>query len=184
MKAFVTSIGEPTTDLCVWSLQRQGFDVELVQSDSTLGEKLQYIYEVADGDFVRVDADVVVSPGLMSKVEFPPYSDDIWWVQFQTFDMYKMALTHGGVQFIREPALEALRSGINEFLHDDRPETRMWNLEALKRPRRCQTYVYHIAGVHGFGQKDIQRVEQVKTNRKDPDNYDFELAKRMVEFYQ
>ena len=184
MKAFVTSIGERTTDLCVWSLQRQGFDVELVQSNSSLGEKLQYIYEVADDEFVRVDADVIVSRGLDKITTYSPFEDNIWWVQFQTWDMYKMALTHGGVQHIRKDALKPLREGIGAFLHDDRPETRMWNLDALKKPRRCQTYIYHIAGVHGFGQNDVDRVRAVKENRKYIEDYDFELAEKMQEFYR
>ena len=184
MKAFVTSIGERTTDLCVWSLQRQGFDVELVQSDSSLGEQLQYIYETADDDFVRVDADVIVSLGLDKKVNFPPVGDNIWWVQFPTWDMYKMDLTHGGVQYIRKAALNVIREGIGEFLHDDRPETRMWNLDGLKKPRRCHTYMYHIAGIHGFGQKDLDRVRIVKENRKYTSDYDFEMAERLQEYYK
>ena len=40
MKAFVTSIGEPTTDLCVWALERQGFDVaERIANDFQITRK-------------------------------------------------------------------------------------------------------------------------------------------------
>jgi hypothetical protein len=61
MKAFVTSIGEPTTDLCVWSLERNGFEVVLLNNGSLLADKLKSIYEQATDDFVRIDADVVVN---------------------------------------------------------------------------------------------------------------------------
>ena len=57
MKCYVTSIGEPTTDVCVWSLKRNGFDVELLQDNSSLQNKLKRIFEKADDDFLRVDAD-------------------------------------------------------------------------------------------------------------------------------
>lgn len=61
MKAYVTSIGEPTTDLCVWSLERNGFETVLIQDQTTLAEKLKRIYSEADEDFVRIDADVIVN---------------------------------------------------------------------------------------------------------------------------
>lgn len=183
MKAYVTSVGERTTNLCLWSLQRQGFDTELVSGNSTLGEKLQYIYETADDDFVRVDADVIVAKRLDHIVTYPPFSENVWWVQFPVFDMYKLDLSNGGIQYIKKDALDALRRGIGEFLHDDRPETRMWNLDALKRPRRCQTYKYHVAGLHGFAQKDLDRVKTTKNNRKYADTYDFEMADKLQEFY-
>lgn len=178
MKAYITSIGEPTTDLCSWSLKRHELDVEIISGDSTLGEKLEYIYNHADDDFLRVDADVIVSQ--------PPviqHQDENWWFQWMTFDMYKFGATFGGIQYIRKEALPALRANIGSYLFDDRPETRMWNLPEFNDPRRCIS-VNLIAGIHGFGQKDIDRVEETKQGRKYYGDYDFELARKMSEMYR
>lgn len=184
MIAFVTSTGEPTRDLCVWSLERRGFGVVLIESDDSLALKLQRIYEVADDDFVRVDADVIVTRPIDKTIEYFPATDKTWWLQFQTYDMYKQRPTNGGIQFIRKEALPALRENIGKFLHDDRPETRMWNLDEFHKPRRCQTHLQHMAGLHGFGRQDLERVKKTKLGRKEPEVYDFELAEKLMEFYK
>lgn len=178
MIAYVTSIGEPTTDLCVWSLERQELDVIVIKGKNSLGEKLKYIYNHADEDFIRVDADVIVT--------HPPvinHEDENWWFQWMTYDMYKFQPTYGGVHHIRKEALPALRANIDKFIHDDRPETRMWNLPEFNNPRRCSS-ANIMVGIHGFGQRDIDRVEKVKRGRKYFDDYDFDLARKMQEFYK
>lgn len=176
MIAYVTSTGEPTTDLCVWSLERQELDVIVVKGSNSLGEKLKYIYNHADDDFIRIDADVILTHA-------PVMNGDDWWYQWMTYDMYKFQPGHGGVQYIKKEALPALRANIDAFKHDDRPETRMWNLKAFKEPRRCVS-VNMMVGIHGFGQKDADRVEEVKRSRKYFDEYDFDLVRKMQEFYK
>lgn len=185
VKAFVTSTGEPTRDLCIWSLERRGFEVVLLEDESTtLAQKLAGIYVMTDDDFVRVDADVIVTRPIDKTIEYFPATDKTWWLQFQTYDMYKQRPTNGGIQFIRREALPALRANIGKFLHDDRPETRMWNLDEFHKPRRCQTHLQHMAGLHGFGRQDLERVKKTKLGRKEPEVYDFELAEKLMEFYK
>lgn len=184
MKAYVTSIGEPTTELCEWALERQGFDVVTIQNQESLGRKLQKIYELAavdDEDFIRVDADVIVNwnTRFIHKFENP-----YWWQQFKTFDMYKQDLTNGGVQLISHKILPILADNIDKYLEDDRPETRMWRLEEFDGERSMFYSNKIVVGIHGFGQKDIGRVRNVKDGRKYSDDYDWELAYRMMEFYK
>ena len=173
MKAFVTSIGEPTTELCVWSLERQGFDVELIFGSSSLAEKLQIIYDKADDDFIRVDADVIVT----RKIKLLDKPDNAWWVQAQCFDMYKQDVMYGGVQWIGKECLPALRNNIGRQMQAERPETAMFRLEEFYSPRRCMS-VDLLCGIHGF-RNDTKVAEATKIRRGQINDYDFELAERM-----
>lgn len=180
MKAFVTSIGESTTELCVWSLERQGFDVELILNpETTLAHKLEEIYNLADDNFLRVDADIVVT----NKVKLLDLPKDIWWVQAQCFDMHAQDIIYGGIQMISKEALPALRKHIINQQSAERPETAMYRLEEFYKPRRCQS-VDLICGIHSFGKQDMQRIQATKARRGQSANYDFELANKMQEFYK
>jgi hypothetical protein len=183
MKAIITSMGEATTELCVWALERNGFDVQLIQSGSTLWQKLKGVYENADSDFLRVDADVIVNRECTPKNVKGDTSDaNIWWVQYLTYDWYKQGLTHGGVQFIKKEALPHLCRQVHEARDKDRPESYMYRIRPFHDPRRCVTHDL-LMGIHGYGNKDITRVKQVKAERAQLDNYDFELAERLNKLY-
>lgn len=177
MKAFVTSIGEATTQLCVWSLERQGIDVTLIQDDSSLADKLERIYNEAEGDFIRVDADVIVNRNL-ALVEL----GDNWWVQCKTFGWYAQDLVNGGVQFISKKALPYLRQHVHECKQEERPESYMFRLQDFHNPRRCVTTDV-VCGIHGYGQtqEDVFRVKLTKARRGQMPDYDFELAERISE---
>lgn len=182
MKAYVTSIGEPTTDLCVWALERNGFEVLCSKSKSTLAEKLKVIYEVADDDFIRVDADVIVNrlctpENVLNMANTLP---DAWWVQFQCYGWYTQGPIYGGVQFIGGQALQGLRNNIDRFQNVDRPETHMSRIGEFYEPRRFESYP-QILGIHGYGIRDMKDVIRTKANRGQSDNYDFELAQKLNE---
>lgn len=178
MKAVVFSIGESTTDLCVWSLKRNGFDVVLYQSSTSLWQKLKDCYGDMDEDFVRVDADVV--PNKVLRPENLRAPDDVWWVQYLTYDWYKQNSTHGGVQFIKKEALPVLRSRVDYFKGQDRPETMLFRVSEFHNPRRCITHDV-IMGLNGYKQKDVERVKAVKRRRNQYDNYDWELMQKLEE---
>lgn len=181
MKAFVTSTGEPTTELCVWALKRQGFDVVLLKSDSSLAEKLKDIYNFADDDFIRIDADIIVNKNFtIDLIDELKNDDKIWWWQFNTFDWYKQDISNS-IAFIRKEALPALRKNINNFQDNIRPETESSRIKELNKPRRMKTYTDEIIGIHGYGIKDIKPVIKLKAERGQSHLYDFELAKRLGE---
>lgn len=178
MKAYVTSVGEPTTDMCVWSLERNGFEVVLLNNGSLLADKLKTIYEQADDDFLRVDADVVVN-----KVLTPEFLredvGDAWWVQYMCFDWLKQSLSYGGVQYIRKEALPALRSNIDLAHDQDRPETMMSRLPEFYNPRRFESSEV-VLGLHGFALGEhTERVYQQKKKRNHFTTFDFELAAKL-----
>lgn len=177
MKCIVTTIGEPTTDLCLWSLERNGFDPFLMAGDDSLAEKLKEIYETTDEDFVRVDADVVPNRNLTVDTILGLSTPDVWWLQFQCFDWYKQRLSYGGVQFIKKEALLALRNNIGKHLTSERPESQMSRIDEFYNPRRFESRDI-VMGLHNY-KNDIKRVKDVKARRKQLENYDFELAERL-----
>lgn len=176
MKAFVTSINEPTTDLCIWSLERNGFEVVLLKRWDSLAEKLADIYSQADDDFVRVDADTVPNQNLTEPALRAAADDRLWWVQFLTYDWYKQDTTHGGVQFIKKEALPALRANIKDSLSLERPESQMYRLKEFHNPRRCD-WNPCIMGITNY-KNDMRRVREVKERRLQWD-YDWELAEKL-----
>lgn len=185
MIAFVTTIGEPTTDLCIWSLKRNGFEVHTVSGDDSLASKLKRIYEEAnhlDCDFVRVDADIIVNknftPENILKIEQEDYLKDAWWIQFVTFDWYKLDINHS-FSYIKKQAVPYLVGVIDKFQDNIRPETECSRIYQFYNPRRFETYDKQIMGIHGYGIKDIKPVIKLKANRGQSHLYDFELTEKM-----
>jgi hypothetical protein len=178
MKAFVTSIGESTTELCVWSLQRNGFDVHLIQGGGLLVDKLKTIYEHANDDFLRVDADVVVNKKLTPQMIKLAETEEKWWLQFQTFGWFKQDIIFGGAQFIKKEALPALRAQVDDFHRHDRPETMLSRIDKFHNPRRFDS-VQEVIGIHGFAANDVDRIIRQKQKRNYFDTYDFELADKL-----
>lgn len=177
MKAYVTSLGETTTDLCVWSLERLGFEVVLLNNPNTiLWEKLKEIYSIQDDDFLRVDADVICNKNVLHLIN----QSSMVWYQSLTFDWFKQDTTHGGVQFVRKAAIQTIRNHIYEAKWKDRPESYMFRLKEFENPRVCGTYEV-ICGLHGYKQNDVERVKTVKKRREQYDNYDWELSERISE---
>ena len=176
MRAYITSIGEPTTDLCVWSVERQGFEAILVQDKTSFNQKLEHIYNDANDDFIRLDADVIMNHNVQRFIASCP--DEIWWLQSMSFDWWQMDTCWGGVQYIKKECLPAIRANIGKVQHLDRPESMMYRLPEFHEPRRCEG-VEIIFGLHGYGQDDMQRVIDLKAKRKQLDNYDFGLAQKV-----
>lgn len=178
MNAIITSVGEPTTDLCKWALERNGFEVTVLQNPSSLAQKLKAIYNM-NSEFLRVDADIIVNknmtPALLKSLD----DSDIWWWQFTTFDWYKQDITPS-VAYIKSNALPALRKNITRFLKAERPETELSRIDEFYNPRRFETY-NKIVGIHGFGIRDIKPVIRQKTRRGQKDIHDFELMQKLNE---
>jgi hypothetical protein len=177
LKAFVTSIGEPTTELCVWSLERNGFEVVLLQNDTSLANKLKRIYGAADFDFVRVDADVIVNNQFTPEIVRAACPSDKWWVQFKSFGWYRQNVIFGGSQFIKKEALSSLRNNIEAHLEAERPESQMFRLPEFHNPRRCISN-HLVMGIHGYGIRDYSYVKATKERRRQT-GYDWELVERL-----
>lgn len=178
MIAYVSSTGEPTTELCAWALMKNGFKVNVILNQSTLAEKLKYIYKHANESFLRVDADIIVNRHMTPEFLNSLNNPDIWWWQFITFDWYKQDVNNS-MAYISDKALPALRANVDKHLNSLRPETEMSRLKEFYNPRRMETYTEKIMGIHGYGIKNIEPVKQLKKARGQYNQYDFELAEEL-----
>ncbi len=178
MRCYITSIGEPTTDLCVKQLSER-FEVTVLESNTTLWEKLKFIYFDADEDFVRVDADVIPNKNLSADFIRGLAREDIWWLQFLTFDWFKQDVAHGGVQYIKAECIPHLRKYVDDAMPKERPETYLSRLESLHNPRRFESHPV-VMGLQNYN-NDMDRVRNTKTRRDQLDLYDFDLAKAIYE---
>jgi hypothetical protein len=179
MKAVITSIGEPTTPICKWALERNGFNiVEYNDPTTTLAEKLIQIFYEIDEDFLRVDADLIVNRNMTPELLESLDDKDIWWWQFIAFDWYKMDTNHT-MSFIKKQALPALRANAKRFRADLRPETQLSRIGEFYEPRRFKTLENRVMGIHGYGIRDLKPVIKLKSQRGQSHLYDFELTQRM-----
>lgn len=174
MKAFVFSIGEPTTDLCVWSLKRQGMEVVLMHDEkTTLWQKLKDLYQTKEEELLRVDADIIVNNNLNAYLKWSKGSP-YWWTKPKGWGWYSQNLIPISVTHMKRPALDVCREKIDLGEHELRPETRMWRLPEFHNPRVCEHSDIPV-GIHGYGQDEgnIRRVHAMKDLRHQ--EYDWEL---------
>lgn len=176
MIAYITHSGERTIDLCEWSLKRNGFETKILSGIDSLAKKLKDIYNEAEEDFIRIDADVIVNKWFIPNWQL----ETVWWLQFETFDWYQQRKTTGGVNFIRKEAIPYLRDNIDKAINEERPETYMYRLKEFHNPRRCITQE-GIVGIHGYGIKEFDYVIKTKERRNQLDNYDFKLVEKLYE---
>lgn len=142
-------------------------------ADTTLAQKLLYIYNDCKEDFLRVDADVIPNKRC-TKENIKPRT---WWTQYTCFDWFKQDISNGGIQFIKKQALPALRENIPNHMGAERPETEMSRIKEFNNPRRFVTSS-QVFGLHNY-KNDIERVRETKERRNQLELYDFELAERL-----
>lgn len=175
VQTYITSVGESTTDICQWSLERLGFKPIVIKDTTSLWDKLNRIFKSAEEDILRIDADVIVNRNVINLTK----QNELWWYQALTFDWHKQDITHGGIQFIRKECLPAIKKHINEAARLERPESYLSRLEEFHNPRVFGTYEV-VCGLNGYkqDQADIDRVKNTKL-RRGQSGYDWELAKEI-----
>ena len=183
MKAYLFSIGETTTDISKWSLERAGLQVHLLYDPkTTLYQKYQDFLSITDGQsaVVRVDADVIFNRNLNEFIRVGMEDFESWWLSGQVYCYLKHDLIYGGINLIKRPALEAAKKRIHEFSKDSRPETRLTRIPEFYYPRRFKNYDMFI-GVHGYKQSkpDVVRVMKQKDERDQLKDWDWSLINRM-----
>lgn len=179
MRAYVTSIGERTTDICVSQLKKFGYEVLLLNQVEPWFDKYKKFISIADENCLRVDADIIVNQNIMNAERFTFHFDNEWMmVQFSVYDLYKN-LPHSGVPVMyNKKALEIIRNNFYS-LDPRRPEATAWRLPQINR----MTYTIHeLVGMHGFFQdkESILRHMKNKIERKQIDLYDFDLAEKLM----
>lgn len=203
IKAYLFSIGESTTELSKWAMERLGFKVVvLYDPKTTLSQKYEQFLKLAHEDntewVIRLDADVIVNKHFLNEVKMITHfgggkqaeekKDKVLWWQFPTYCMLKQKMNHGSPMLMHK---DIIAYGYKEhkkyfFRDESRPETAFWretqiNLHTETRKLAEGVYV----GIHGYQQypQDIARVLLQKHHRRQGHIYDDEeLIKRISEF--
>lgn len=175
MIAYVTSIGEKTTEICCQQLRRYGFFVVLLNKKEEWIDKYKRFINLADEDCLRIDADIIPN----HKVKFIEVdSKDALMIQHKLFDFYRNDVIIGGAVFYRRKALKIIKKNIGG-LNRDRPETSAWRLNELVKDTVTSDLV---VGMHGFFQdkETMERAEKNKMARDQIGYYDFNLAFKLM----
>lgn len=178
MKAYVFSIGEKTTDLCVELMREMDFEVILLQDKTSLWSKLKQFYELAlqtnGQEFIRIDADIIPNKGVLDLIKI---NDGCLWHCAVGWDWYKQKRDTISIHHMKREAIEKCLQNIESAKDKDRPETHLWRIEEFHWPRVCHQ-VDISCGIHGYGQSDQRdRVKALKRMRGQ--EYDWDLVQRI-----
>lgn len=174
MRCYVFSIGEKTTDLCVELMKEYGFDVVLLQDDTSLWDKLKRFYTEAllsdDYIFARIDADIIPNQNVKRL------DSGLGWQCASGYDWYSQDRKAISIHIMERPIIEKCLDHIEEAKNQIRPETYLWRLPEINPYTGIQDSFN--SGLHGYGQRDHrQRIKDLKHNRNQP--YDWDLLDRI-----
>lgn len=160
MKAYVFSVGEPTTKLCVEALEKHGLDVVLMQDGSKFPVKYKKMMEeVEDDEFLRVDADIIINHRLDEYLEqCKDWSCAYGWVWWQ------QDLAPISVMYYSRPIVEIIKKHLHDpvFLRTPRPEQYMWSLPEIQGKNHK---IEIPLGLKGYGVRDLVPVKERKARR-------------------
>lgn len=181
MKAYLTTIGEPTTEICKEQLERFGFDVVVLDGAEPWAQKYARFIETADEDCIRIDADVILNQNIKEAINGLKYQPQMLMVQWSCYDLYRNNIGVCSPVFYSKKALEIIREDFKD-LDLRRPEATAWRLKRINEFTATKDWV---VGMHGFFQdKDhLARHLENKIERKQMEDYDFELAKKLTKLY-
>lgn len=177
MKAYVTSIGEKTTEICCEQLRKFGFEVVLLDKEELWEGKYKRFIRMAhesNEDCLRIDADIVVNENIRKVGE--PFEGLI--ASYNLYDLYRNGIFKGSPIFYTKKALGIINR-YQSMLHPNRPESSACRLDGIN-PYKYQSDL--IVGMHGFFQNraTIERAITNKTDRKQQGLFDFELVGKLM----
>lgn len=175
MKAFLTSIGEKTTSICKWQLERFGFEVVLLDKVEPWIDKYKRFLEMAGEECIRIDADIIPNERIRIFQDSGYLRKNAKLAKAYTYDFYANTLMQTAPTYYSK----GITKGMKELITDiDRPET------SIFRNRDIHPWVVvlnEVVGTHGFFQskKDIERAVIHKKIRGQNAQYDFDLLEKL-----
>lgn len=180
MKAYIFSIGEKTTNLCVELMKEMGFETILYKDKTTLWDKLKRFYTEAlqteDKEFVRIDADIIPNKRVLDLIKI---NDGCLWHSAVGFDWYKQDRGSISIHHMKREAVEQCLQNIELAKDKIRPESFLWRLEQFHWPRVCHNININC-GLHGYGQRNHRkRIKSLKYARGQ--DYQWDLIEKIEE---
>lgn len=178
MKAYVTSIGEKTTQICVDQLKLFGFDVVLLDTKEDWFSKYKRFINLAKEDCIRVDADIIVNQNIIDPLRFTFGFNNWLMVQFKVYDLYKNNVHTGIPVMYKEDAINIIRYNFDK-LDKTRPEATAWRLPEINP---FTFNIDEVVGMHGFFQDREAMLRHIKNKieRKQMGDYHFDLAEKLM----
>ena len=144
MRAYITSIGESTEQVCKSQLEKLGFEVVLLNEKESWPVKYKRFIDMANEDCLRIDADII----LFNDFKIPEMEDCVM-AQFQVIDRKKFAIHSGQPVYYSKKLLDIAKT---LPIRENRPETSMW------REPEIIKYTRTIKGVVGLHQLPITEI--------------------------
>ncbi len=179
MKAYVCTIGEKTTDICIEQLERYGFEVVVLAEKEPWPVKYKKFLELASkekANCIRVDADVIVNKNV--KIFERKNWDRYYMAQGTLFDFYRNDIFIGQPVWYSASCFQIILENFDQ-LDLIRPEASAWRLKQIND----WTHNFdEIMGMHGFAQdqETMDRAYRNKALRKQMEHFDFELAHKIL----
>lgn len=180
MKAYVTTIGEKTTELCCSQLEKFGFEVVLLDKIESWESKYKRFINMAHEDnenCLRVDADVIVNENIKT-LGGNHLTPRILIESGSLYDLYRNGVFRGSPIFYTKKAIGIIHR-YKSMLHPNRPESSACRLDGIN-PHKYQSDT--IVGMHGFFQNRdaVEKAMINKKDRKQQDLFDFELVDKLM----
>lgn len=167
MKAYLTSIGETTEQVCKSQLEKFGFEVILLNKKEPWIDKYKKFLEIANEDCIRIDADIIPNKHLLKLANCKQFI-----AKAHLYDIYRNEIWPLAPIYYSKLALMELKD--TKIADEKRPETSMWR----SFPVKLTTVLSDVVGFHGFfqSQKDIDRVVH---NKNGLDNLELDLVRKL-----
>lgn len=178
MKAFLTSVGEKTTQICREQLEKFGFSVVMLDEKESWEDKYKRFIFLADDDCIRIDADIIPNENIKKINEEIEWAENPLMIQFEGYDFYKNNKGIIGLTYYTKQVLEIIKNNLDK-IDWRRPEATAWRLPEINK----KVYTSNlIVGMHGFFQdrETMARAKQNKVDRKQIEDYDFELVEKLL----
>jgi len=174
MKAYVFSIGEKTTEICIDQLERYGFEVVLLDGFESIGNKYKRFIMNAEGSCLKIDADIIPNSNIQyAKIELNTKHV----VSFSYFDFYRNDIWVGCPTLYSMEAISDIQENL-DILDANRPETSACRLPGIQENRTNSNI---IMGMHGFfqSQDDMKRVMLQKLARRQESQFDIDFINKL-----
>lgn len=177
MRAYLTTIGEPTAKICQEQLIKMGFEVVVLDENESWFEKYTRFLNLAKENCIRIDADVIPNFRLRAVAEDFNKSGYLMG-GMRIFDFYKNDLHAGGPVYYSKQGLDIIRANV-ATLKDTKPETDASRLWGINRFYFCRM---DVVGMHGFFQKkdDAKRGLKHKIDKKQIVDVEIELCNELI----
>lgn len=178
MKAYLCSSGEKTTQICKEQLEKFGFEVVMLDEKESWKDKYLRFINTADDDCIRIDADII--PNGLVKIFAEQITKEHFYLMGQCYgyDFYKNGFGVIGITYYSKEGLDIIRENLDK-IDWRRPEATAWRLPKINNRTFSNT---EVCGMHGFFQtyEDLKMHEEHKLERKQIDEFDFVLAKKLL----